>query len=92
MLGMSKKMIFILFISSVLLWMFSSVIQVVNRGLGGTLGNLLSPSCYLTGYPFADCVSEYQQVYAFGIIILNILSWFALLVLILLFFNKFRKA
>lgn len=91
MMGMSKKRIAVACIVGLLVWMASSLVQVFSGAYSQISGNLFSPSCYFTGYPFARCVSENQILNVVLLISVNIIFWQIVIVGFFVLINKIRK-
>lgn len=86
--GFSKKRFFITLGLSVVVWVISNFIQLLNSNYWPAGFSLLGGSCTVTGYPIALCLPEYEKVKILAIYFLNVVFWFFV---IHLFWNWFKK-
>lgn len=69
----SKKRFFLTLGLSIIIWIISNFIQLLDNNYWSGGFSLLGNLCTLTGYPIALCLSHHKILKILGVYILNIL-------------------
>ncbi|EKD85151.1 MAG: hypothetical protein ACD_38C00075G0003 [uncultured bacterium] len=92
MFGFSRKRFLVTLGLSVLIWIVSNFIQLLNSNHWPAGFSLLGGSCTVTGYPFAFCLAGYEKVKILLIYLVNIAFWFWVLHFLWKWFNKGKSS